>query len=286
MPLPARSVEFPSIEPSADGWVGFNTNTLQMFDDFLTMIDRADLRGTPGLRSDPAQRSMVEDSVRAWTTQHPTADIIETASLLRIPVAPIGNGRNLVDHEHLAAREVYTTDGSGGFTYPKPPYRLNGRRPEPPRPAPDARRPQRADRVADPGHAEPSMGGVGGPSARRPQGPRLHVLVGRAGGHAVPRRPRRRRHPRRVDSAHRWHAAGRHHPLRHPRSLVGIQQLLSQHQRQQARPHPEPRRSERPGPGRAPHRMGRPGRRELHARGSWRTSASTGPPCTPSTRPR
>lgn len=34
MPSPARSVEFPSIEPSADGWVGFNTNTLQMFDDF------------------------------------------------------------------------------------------------------------------------------------------------------------------------------------------------------------------------------------------------------------
>jgi crotonobetainyl-CoA:carnitine CoA-transferase CaiB-like acyl-CoA transferase len=133
MPLPARSVEFPSIEPSADGWVGFNTNTLQMFDDFLTMIERPDLRGTPGLRSDPARRSMVEASVQAWTTQHTTAEIIEMASLLRIPVAPIGNGRNLVDHEHLAARDVYAT---GGFTYPKPPYQLNGGRLDPPRPAP------------------------------------------------------------------------------------------------------------------------------------------------------
>ena len=162
MPLPARSVEFPSIEPSADGWVGFNTNTLQMFDDFLTMIGRADLRGTPGLRSDPAQRSMVEDSVRAWTTQHPTADIIETASLLRIPVAPIGNGRNLVDHEHLAAREVYATDGSGGFTYPKPPYRLNGRRPEPPRPAPTLG--AHGGRIESRTRATPSLpvGGAGG----------------------------------------------------------------------------------------------------------------------------
>ena len=32
---PPRSVELPSIEPTADGWVGFNTNAMQMFHDFL-----------------------------------------------------------------------------------------------------------------------------------------------------------------------------------------------------------------------------------------------------------
>ncbi|HEY5886714.1 MAG TPA: CoA transferase, partial [Acidimicrobiales bacterium] len=32
---PARSLEVPSIEPTLDGWVGFNTNTRQQFDDFL-----------------------------------------------------------------------------------------------------------------------------------------------------------------------------------------------------------------------------------------------------------
>ena len=31
---PARWVELPSIEPTADGWVGFNTNAMQMFHDF------------------------------------------------------------------------------------------------------------------------------------------------------------------------------------------------------------------------------------------------------------
>jgi crotonobetainyl-CoA:carnitine CoA-transferase CaiB-like acyl-CoA transferase len=136
MPVPARTVEFPSVEPSADGWVGFNTNTLQMFDDFLSMVGRDDLRSVSGLRSDPARRAEVERSVQAWTSTRTTDDIIEIASLLRIPVAPIGNGANLVGHEHLAARRVYLDDEQAGFTCPRPPYKLNGRRPEPPRPAP------------------------------------------------------------------------------------------------------------------------------------------------------
>ena len=35
--------ELPSIEPTADGWVGFNTNTRQQFESFLLMIERDDL---------------------------------------------------------------------------------------------------------------------------------------------------------------------------------------------------------------------------------------------------
>ena len=41
--VPARQVEIPSIEPTADGWVGFNTNTRQQFESFLAMIGRLDL---------------------------------------------------------------------------------------------------------------------------------------------------------------------------------------------------------------------------------------------------
>ena len=39
---PARWIELPSIEPTADGWVGFNTNAMQMFHDFLVLIERPD----------------------------------------------------------------------------------------------------------------------------------------------------------------------------------------------------------------------------------------------------
>ncbi|MET1042175.1 MAG: CoA transferase, partial [Acidimicrobiales bacterium] len=42
---PARSLEVPSVEPTLDGWVGFNTNTRQQFDDFLILIERPDLLG-------------------------------------------------------------------------------------------------------------------------------------------------------------------------------------------------------------------------------------------------
>ena len=108
MPQPARSVEFPSVEPTADGFVGFNTNAQQMFEDFLVMVERPDLANIPGLRSDAARRPEIEASVRAWTTTRTTEEIVELASLFRIPVAPIGNGANLPTHPHLTARDVFT----------------------------------------------------------------------------------------------------------------------------------------------------------------------------------
>ena len=40
---PGRSFETPSIEPTSDGYVGFNTNTRTQFDSFLLMIERPDL---------------------------------------------------------------------------------------------------------------------------------------------------------------------------------------------------------------------------------------------------
>ena len=37
---PPRSFETPSIEPTLDGYVGFNTNSAQMFSDFTVLIGR------------------------------------------------------------------------------------------------------------------------------------------------------------------------------------------------------------------------------------------------------
>src|SRR5215213_357179 len=41
--VPGRSFETPAIEPTSDGYVGFNTNTRTQFDSFLLMIGRPDL---------------------------------------------------------------------------------------------------------------------------------------------------------------------------------------------------------------------------------------------------
>jgi crotonobetainyl-CoA:carnitine CoA-transferase CaiB-like acyl-CoA transferase len=136
----AQSVETPSIEPTADGYVGFCTNSRQQFSDFLLMIDRTDLQDDDQL-AQFAGRLMRFDEwneiVHAWTTEKTTAEIVEQASLLRIPVAPICNGETVRSHEQLAARRVFVRDASGSFEQPRRPYRIDDVDPPAPRPAPE-----------------------------------------------------------------------------------------------------------------------------------------------------
>lgn len=132
---PARQVEIPSIEPTADGWVGFNTNTRQQFESFLAMIGRLDL-----LDDDPAwalattrweRRDEWNQIVREWTRGRSTDEIVALASDLRIPVSPVNNGQTVLDHPQFAARGVWGTHADGSFTHPLAPYRIDGRRPAP-----------------------------------------------------------------------------------------------------------------------------------------------------------
>ena len=144
-PLPL-SVETPSIEPTSDGYVGFCTNSRQQFSDFLLMIEREDLRDDEVLAQVAGRTARLEEwneIVHAWTRRHPTAEVVEAASRLRIPVAPINNGDTVRSHEHLVARGVFRdaprhpSGGEGpGFTYPRPPYRIDDEEPAPARPAP------------------------------------------------------------------------------------------------------------------------------------------------------
>ena len=48
-PTPSRTVEIPSVEPTADGFVGFCTITPKQWADFLTLIERPDWIGDPDL---------------------------------------------------------------------------------------------------------------------------------------------------------------------------------------------------------------------------------------------
>ncbi len=134
-----RSVELPSIEPTLDGWVGFNTNTNQQFTDFLLLIERPDLLAEPEwamMATRMARMDEWNEIVRAWTTQHTTAEIVERASLLRIPVAPVQSGKTVFDHVHLQERGVFQKNPSGGFMQPRPPYLMDGEGPRPFEPVP------------------------------------------------------------------------------------------------------------------------------------------------------
>jgi len=136
---PARNFETPSIEPTADGYVGFNTNTRPQLDAFLLLIEHPELIeggewGLAGARSGRWQEW--NDLVHEWTSRHTTAEIVERAALLRIPVAPVGNGKTVTEIDHLVQRGVFVDDPTGTFRMPRRPWMIDGEQPPPPKPAP------------------------------------------------------------------------------------------------------------------------------------------------------
>ncbi len=138
-PGAARTVEIPSIEPTLDGWVGFNTNSRQQYTDFLVLIERPDLLEDTELASIAGRWKRLDEwneIVRSWTRRHTTAEVVERASLLRIPVAPVNDGRTVLEHPQFRARGAIVKHPDGDFLQPRPPYLVNGAGPRPLEPAP------------------------------------------------------------------------------------------------------------------------------------------------------
>ncbi len=237
---PARTVELPSIEPTADGWVGFNTNTREQFDSFCLLIERPDLLEADWWKLATRQERADEWNalVREWTTQHSTAEIVERAALLRIPVAPVSDGPAVLELEQALARGVFLDDPTGTFRCRGGPG------------ASTASRPRRRSRRLRSGSTITSRSPGIDPRPTTPA-TRTAPLDGitvvdltawwagpSATGHA--RGARRRRHPRRVGPPHRRHADGGRHVLR-PRAVVGVQRVLPAGEHQQVGRHARPR---------------------------------------------
>ena len=135
----APAVETPSIEPTADGYVGFCTNARQQFSDFLLLIERPDLQADEALAQFAGRLLRFAEwteIMRPWLEKKTTAEVLELASVLRIPVSPIGNGETVLAHEQLVARAVFVPAAEGGFVQPRRPYRFDDVDPPAPRPAP------------------------------------------------------------------------------------------------------------------------------------------------------
>jgi crotonobetainyl-CoA:carnitine CoA-transferase CaiB-like acyl-CoA transferase len=136
---PARSLESPSVEPTKDGYVGFNTNTRQQFEDFLVLIERPDLLEDPAWAIVTTRSARWEEwngIVHAWTTRHTTAEIVEKAALLRIPVTPVTDAPTLLALDQAVERGVFVDDPTGSFRMPRRPWTIDGEAPPNPRPAP------------------------------------------------------------------------------------------------------------------------------------------------------
>ncbi|MEZ4331159.1 MAG: CoA transferase [Myxococcota bacterium] len=122
-----RAIEIPSIEPTKDGHVGICTQTGQQWTDFCAMLGRQDIAQDPRFlegRERMEQIDFMQEFIHGWMKERTTAEVIELCELIRIPVAPIGNGRDLPQFDHLQAREVYAR-APGGFLQPRPPYRID-----------------------------------------------------------------------------------------------------------------------------------------------------------------
>lgn len=125
-PLP-RAIEIPSIEPTRDGWVGLCTITGQQWTDFCALLGRQDIAGDQRYLDGRARMEhfeLMRDMIHGWTRQHTTDEVIELAGLMRIPAAPVGNGRTLPEMDQFVARGVFQRMPDGAV-HPRPPYRLN-----------------------------------------------------------------------------------------------------------------------------------------------------------------
>jgi crotonobetainyl-CoA:carnitine CoA-transferase CaiB-like acyl-CoA transferase len=163
-PLP-RAVEIPSIEPARDGWVGFCTITGQQWTDFCAMLGRQDI-AEDHRYLDAKMRmehlEVMQEMIHSWTRERTVEEIIEVATLLRIPVAPVGNGKILPEIDHLVERGVFV-ESPGGFLQPRIPHLLTKSQLRPFSPAPGLGQHtqeilgERAEPgLADAGHAPPS----------------------------------------------------------------------------------------------------------------------------------
>jgi crotonobetainyl-CoA:carnitine CoA-transferase CaiB-like acyl-CoA transferase len=130
----AISIDTPSIEPASDGWVGLTAYTGQQWKDFCLMIGRPELGDDERLyeaRVRMQHLREVQEAMHAWTKRHSVAEIIERANELRIPAAPIGDGKRVLEFDQLRERGVFVRSPHGDFLQPRVPYRLSACAPRP-----------------------------------------------------------------------------------------------------------------------------------------------------------
>ena len=126
----SRGVPVPGIEPTADGWVGFFVITGQQWLDFCALIGKPEWQQDESLFIAVERRLRADQlvgDIQAWTRKRTTEEIVETASLMRIPVAPIGSGETVTSIDHFVAEEWFVRHPDG-FVQPRRPYRF-GREP-------------------------------------------------------------------------------------------------------------------------------------------------------------
>ena len=120
----SRSGDWPQVVPCKDGWIGLCVFTPQQWSDFAAMIGREELSADERLNSMGGRarnRALAESVVRPWLETHTVAEICELGELFRVPVAQVGNGRDVLGMDHFVERGVFV-EHPDGFLAPRPPF--------------------------------------------------------------------------------------------------------------------------------------------------------------------
>jgi crotonobetainyl-CoA:carnitine CoA-transferase CaiB-like acyl-CoA transferase len=139
-----RSIEVPSIEPTADGYACFTTNSAQQFSDFCLMIGQAELLEAQPKIAQPGVRFLQREEflalVHEYTLKRTTSEVLEDAAVFRIPAGPTLNGETVTTFPQFVERGVF--EQHDGYVAPRVPYRISpppasrsaGDKSRPPRP--------------------------------------------------------------------------------------------------------------------------------------------------------
>ena len=237
-PLP-QAIETPSIEPAKDGWVGLCTYTGQQWKDLCALMGRPDVGEDERFYDGRARMehlAFIHEVIHAWTREQTVDDIIEVAQAMRIPAAPIGDGKRVLEFDHMRERGVFV-DNPGGFKQPRPPFLFGRMQTRPIGAAPVLGADTAALHALADASAEAPDAPTGEPALPL-AGLRvldLTAFLGGAGRDRDAREPRRGCDQGRVDAAARRHALCRR---RAQRGDVGALAGLPRREHRQARDHP------------------------------------------------
>ena len=123
-----RIKNFPGIERAKDGLVAFMVVTGQQWLDFCALVDKPDWAEDESLMYFShriLQRETMAKDIDAWMAEHTVDEIVELATLFRIPVAPVGNGRTVQTFDHFVEGGYFATHPGDTFLQPTPPYRFH-----------------------------------------------------------------------------------------------------------------------------------------------------------------
>ncbi|MFW0786999.1 CoA transferase [Gordonia sp. CPCC 206044] len=129
-----RSIFVPGVAQASDGMVAIGCATAQQWFDLCALVGHPEWIDTEAPLAITTRAAELAPQIYEWIRARTVDEVSEAATDFRIPNAPVGNGANLTEMAHHAARGSFVKNPAAGFTQPGHPYRMSAfelTRPEP-----------------------------------------------------------------------------------------------------------------------------------------------------------